>query len=121
GCDHSTRHRPRSDTAMPSGPTGVVSPAVVTSTWRILPRSTDIGGTERGRQRHPMCGTPRRHRPAARHAYRMSDAHYLVGLDLRGRRVVVVGAGSVAQRRLPRLLRAGADVDGRAPDGTPAG
>jgi len=50
----------------------------------------------------------------------MSDAHYLVGLDLRGRRVVVVGAGSVAQRRLPRLLRAGADVDVIAPEATPA-
>ena len=36
--------------------------------------------------------------------------HYLVGLNLAGRRVVVVGGGSVAQRRLGLLLRAGADV-----------
>ncbi len=35
---------------------------------------------------------------------------YLVGLRLAGRRVVVVGGGSVAQRRLPGLLSAGADV-----------
>ncbi|HEX2263338.1 MAG TPA: NAD(P)-dependent oxidoreductase, partial [Pseudonocardiaceae bacterium] len=33
---------------------------------------------------------------------------YLVGLDLAGRLVVVVGAGTVAQRRLPRLIAAGA-------------
>jgi uroporphyrin-III C-methyltransferase/precorrin-2 dehydrogenase/sirohydrochlorin ferrochelatase len=35
---------------------------------------------------------------------------YLAGLRLAGRRVVVVGGGSVAQRRLPALLRAGAAV-----------
>jgi uroporphyrin-III C-methyltransferase/precorrin-2 dehydrogenase/sirohydrochlorin ferrochelatase len=35
---------------------------------------------------------------------------YPVGLRLAGRRVVVVGGGSVAQRRLPALLAAGADV-----------
>ncbi len=43
----------------------------------------------------------------------MADAHsapYLAGLDLRGKRVVVIGAGSVAQRRLGRLLAARADV-----------
>ncbi|HYZ36009.1 MAG TPA: uroporphyrinogen-III C-methyltransferase [Pseudonocardiaceae bacterium] len=45
---------------------------------------------------------------------------YLVGLDLTGRRVVVVGAGAVAQRRLPRLLAAGADVLLVAPEATPA-
>jgi uroporphyrin-III C-methyltransferase / precorrin-2 dehydrogenase / sirohydrochlorin ferrochelatase len=45
---------------------------------------------------------------------------YLVGLDLSGRRVVVVGAGTVAQRRLPRLLATGADVLLVAPDATPA-
>lgn len=50
----------------------------------------------------------------------MSDAHYLVGLELRGRRVVVVGAGSVAQRRLPRLIRTGARIDVIAPEATPA-
>ncbi|HET9116719.1 MAG TPA: uroporphyrinogen-III C-methyltransferase [Pseudonocardiaceae bacterium] len=45
---------------------------------------------------------------------------YLVGLDLSGRRVVVVGAGTVAQRRLPRLIAAGADVLLLAPEATPA-
>lgn len=45
---------------------------------------------------------------------------YLVGLDLRGRRVVVVGAGTVVQRRLPVLLAAGADVHVIAPEATPA-
>ncbi len=45
---------------------------------------------------------------------------YLVGLDLAGRRVVVVGAGTVAQRRLPRLVAAGADVLLIAPSATPA-
>ncbi|MFK0293738.1 uroporphyrinogen-III C-methyltransferase [Streptomyces sp. NPDC090442] len=35
---------------------------------------------------------------------------YPVGLRLSGRRVVVLGAGQVAQRRLPALLAAGADV-----------
>lgn len=46
--------------------------------------------------------------------------HYLVGLDLAGRRVVVVGGGSVAQRRLPNLLAAGAEVEVIAIDPTPA-
>ncbi|MBD0020987.1 uroporphyrinogen-III C-methyltransferase [Gordonia pseudamarae] len=45
---------------------------------------------------------------------------YLAGLDLRGRRVVVVGGGSVAQRRLPNLIAAGADVVVVATDPTPA-
>lgn len=45
---------------------------------------------------------------------------YLVGLDLAGRRVVVVGAGTVAQRRLPRLVAADADVVLIAPAATPA-
>jgi uroporphyrin-III C-methyltransferase / precorrin-2 dehydrogenase / sirohydrochlorin ferrochelatase len=35
---------------------------------------------------------------------------YLLGLRLRGRRVVVVGGGGVATRRIPALLDAGADV-----------
>ncbi|WP_349258271.1 uroporphyrinogen-III C-methyltransferase [Stackebrandtia sp.] len=35
---------------------------------------------------------------------------YPMGLRLDGRRVLVVGGGSVAQRRIPRLLDAGADV-----------
>ncbi|HYB18215.1 MAG TPA: uroporphyrinogen-III C-methyltransferase [Streptosporangiaceae bacterium] len=35
---------------------------------------------------------------------------YLLGLRLRGRRVVVVGGGAVATRRVPALLDAGADL-----------
>jgi uroporphyrin-III C-methyltransferase/precorrin-2 dehydrogenase/sirohydrochlorin ferrochelatase len=45
---------------------------------------------------------------------------YLVGLDLTGRKVVVVGGGSVAQRRVAGLLTAGADVEVIAPEVTPA-
>jgi uroporphyrin-III C-methyltransferase/precorrin-2 dehydrogenase/sirohydrochlorin ferrochelatase len=40
----------------------------------------------------------------------MADQHYLVGLDLRDRLVVIIGGGSVVQRRVPRLLAAGARV-----------
>ncbi|MFY9846757.1 MAG: NAD(P)-dependent oxidoreductase, partial [Trebonia sp.] len=39
-----------------------------------------------------------------------ADEAYLLGLRLRGRRVLVAGGGSVAARRVPRLLTAGADV-----------
>ncbi len=49
-----------------------------------------------------------------------AEHHYLAGLDLTGRRVVVVGAGTVAQRRLPRLVGAGALVEVVAPQATPA-
>ncbi|AMO62013.1 uroporphyrinogen-III C-methyltransferase [Mycolicibacterium phlei] len=45
---------------------------------------------------------------------------YLVGLRLSGRKVVVVGAGSVAQRRLPLLVASGADVHVIAREATPA-
>jgi uroporphyrin-III C-methyltransferase/precorrin-2 dehydrogenase/sirohydrochlorin ferrochelatase len=44
---------------------------------------------------------------------------YLAGLRLEGRRVVVIGGGAVAQRRLPALLRAGAEVVLVAPAVTP--
>lgn len=44
---------------------------------------------------------------------------YLSGLDLRGRRVLVAGAGAVAARRLPALLRAGALVEVVAPEAEP--
>ena len=42
------------------------------------------------------------------------------GLRLAGRRVVVVGGGNVAQRRVPALLAAGADVVVVSPEVTPA-
>jgi uroporphyrin-III C-methyltransferase / precorrin-2 dehydrogenase / sirohydrochlorin ferrochelatase len=48
------------------------------------------------------------------------ERHYLVGLDLAGRRVLVVGAGAVAARRLPRLVAAGAEVLVVSPTATPA-
>ncbi|MEZ0364670.1 uroporphyrinogen-III C-methyltransferase [Mycobacterium sp. pUA109] len=50
----------------------------------------------------------------------MTDNPYLVGLRLAGKKVVVVGAGSVAQRRLGLLIASGAQVQiiGRA--ATPA-
>jgi uroporphyrin-III C-methyltransferase / precorrin-2 dehydrogenase / sirohydrochlorin ferrochelatase len=49
-----------------------------------------------------------------------SEPTYLAGLDLHGRRVVVVGGGSVAQRRLGLLVDAGADVLVISPVVTPA-
>ncbi|WP_370949258.1 uroporphyrinogen-III C-methyltransferase [Amycolatopsis sp. cg5] len=48
------------------------------------------------------------------------DPHYLSGLDLTGRRVVMVGGGTVAQRRLPRLVGAGARVEVVSPETTPS-
>ncbi|MGQ0576012.1 MAG: uroporphyrinogen-III C-methyltransferase [Pseudonocardia sp.] len=50
----------------------------------------------------------------------MGTDPYLAGLRLAGLRVVVVGGGSVAQRRLAGLLAAGADVELVAPQCTPA-
>ncbi|MGH3312627.1 MAG: uroporphyrinogen-III C-methyltransferase [Streptomyces sp.] len=57
--------------------------------------------------------------PAQPHAGTDHPA-YPVGLRLAGRRVVVVGGGTVAQRRLPTLLAAGADVLLVAPSATPS-
>ena len=50
----------------------------------------------------------------------MSDTAYLVGLRLTGRKVVVVGGGTVAQRRLPLLIANGADVHVITRSATPA-
>ncbi|WP_066363555.1 uroporphyrinogen-III C-methyltransferase [Herbidospora mongoliensis] len=47
-------------------------------------------------------------------------APYLLGLRLDGRRVLVVGGGRVAQRRIPALLDAGASVTLVSPSATPA-
>jgi uroporphyrin-III C-methyltransferase/precorrin-2 dehydrogenase/sirohydrochlorin ferrochelatase len=47
-------------------------------------------------------------------------APYLLGLRLDGRRVLVVGGGRVAQRRIPALLDAGACVTLVSPSVTPA-
>lgn len=53
----------------------------------------------------------------------MSSEHavpYPAGLILEGRRVVVVGGGRVAQRRVPALIAAGAKVEVVSPSLTPA-
>lgn len=50
----------------------------------------------------------------------MTENPYLVGLRLAGRKVVFVGAGSVAQRRLPLLVDSGAHVLVIAPHATPS-
>ncbi|AGB22804.1 uroporphyrinogen-III C-methyltransferase [Mycobacterium sp. JS623] len=49
-----------------------------------------------------------------------SDNAYLVGLRLTGKKVVVVGGGTVAQRRLPLLIANGADVHVITRSATPA-
>ncbi|MFJ6198684.1 uroporphyrinogen-III C-methyltransferase [Micromonospora sp. NPDC092111] len=50
----------------------------------------------------------------------MTGNPYPLGLRLAGRRVVVVGGGAVASRRVPALLDAGADLLLVAPELTPA-
>ncbi len=51
-----------------------------------------------------------------------TDDHHLypAGLRLSGRKVVVIGGGHVAQRRIPVLLAAGAVVEVISPETTPA-
>ncbi|MEU6849713.1 uroporphyrinogen-III C-methyltransferase [Actinacidiphila alni] len=51
---------------------------------------------------------------------RKDAAAYPVGLRLAGRRVVVIGGGQVAQRRLPALVSAGADIVLVSPTATPS-
>ena len=50
----------------------------------------------------------------------MSDNAYLAGLRLEGKKVIVVGGGSVAQRRLPLLIASRADVHVITRSATPA-
>ena len=50
----------------------------------------------------------------------MTENAYLVGLRLAGKKVVVVGGGTVAQRRLPLLVANGADVHVITRTATPA-
>ncbi len=50
----------------------------------------------------------------------MSENAYLVGLRLAGRKVVMIGGGTVAQRRVPVLISHGADVHVIARAATPA-
>ena len=48
------------------------------------------------------------------------ENNYLVGLNLSGRRVIVVGGGTVAQRRLSLLIASGADIHVISREVTPA-
>ncbi len=50
----------------------------------------------------------------------MTESPYLVGLRLAGKKVVVVGGGTVAQRRLPLLIASGANVHLVSRSATPA-
>jgi uroporphyrin-III C-methyltransferase/precorrin-2 dehydrogenase/sirohydrochlorin ferrochelatase len=50
----------------------------------------------------------------------VTESPYLVGLRLVGKKVVVVGGGTVAQRRLPLLIASGADVHVISRSATPA-
>ncbi|HRK48632.1 MAG TPA: NAD(P)-dependent oxidoreductase, partial [Nocardioides sp.] len=50
----------------------------------------------------------------------MDHPPYPAGLMLADRRVVVVGGGHVAQRRVPQLIAVGADVVVVSPEVTPA-
>ncbi|MCM2390463.1 uroporphyrinogen-III C-methyltransferase [Streptomyces albipurpureus] len=54
------------------------------------------------------------------HAHPSDHPAYPVGLRLAGRRVVVIGGGQVAQRRLPALIAAGADIVLVSPSATPS-
>src|SRR3712207_9466942 len=58
--------------------------------------------------------------PGWREDGRVDEPPYPGALRLAGRRVVVVGGGHVAQRRVPGLLAAGADVLVVSPRVTPA-
>ncbi|CPR12533.1 uroporphyrin-III C-methyltransferase [Mycobacterium bohemicum DSM 44277] len=50
----------------------------------------------------------------------MTESPYLAGLRLTGKKVVVLGGGNVAQRRLPLLIASGADVHVISRSATPA-
>ena len=50
----------------------------------------------------------------------MTESPYLAGLRMAGKKVVVVGGGSVAQRRLPLLIASGANVHVISRSATPA-
>ncbi|MGW6390866.1 uroporphyrinogen-III C-methyltransferase [Streptomyces sp. NPDC055103] len=56
----------------------------------------------------------------AEHTENATHPAYPVGLRLAGRRVVVLGGGQVAQRRLPALIAAGAEITLISPSATPS-
>ncbi len=51
----------------------------------------------------------------------VSENAYLVGLRLAGKKVVMIGGGTVAQRRVPVLIRSGARCPRHRPGGHPGG
>lgn len=65
---------------------------------------------------HNGAVTPQPDHPEAPHDF----PTYPAGLRLAGRRVVVVGGGNVAQRRVPTFIAAGADIHLVSPQVTPA-
>lgn len=58
--------------------------------------------------------------PATNQGWPGGSPTYLAGLLLTGRRVVVVGGGAVAARRVPKLLEAGARVVLISPEAAPS-
>lgn len=78
---------------------------------------TGAAGPHDGRMtRPPEFRETGAHRAAA--DQETNHSPYLAGLRLAGRRVVVLGAGVVATRRIPVLLEAGAEVQVIAPHAT---
>ncbi|MFI5804020.1 uroporphyrinogen-III C-methyltransferase [Streptomyces sp. NPDC051561] len=67
----------------------------------------------------PTAGDPTGPTPAEPAAGESTPA-YPVGLRLTNRRTVVLGGGQVAQRRLPALIAAGADITLISPSATPS-
>jgi uroporphyrin-III C-methyltransferase/precorrin-2 dehydrogenase/sirohydrochlorin ferrochelatase len=68
----------------------------------------------------PHDDAPRQPQPEPAGHHGTQHPAYPVGLRLSGRRVVVVGGGQVAQRRLPALIAAGADIVLVSPSATPS-
>src|SRR5690606_1347670 len=115
------RSGPRPPSRPPAGPSRT------TPGGRTRPRPRSAGGaqpsdTPAAPPAHAVKSA--RQGPAAPHTRsRTAMAEhpaYPVGLRLTGRRVVVLGGGQVAQRRLPALIAAGADVRLVSPEVTPS-
>lgn len=68
----------------------------------------------------PGTGVPHNGRVNAHGGSSEDFPTYPAGLRLAGRRVLVVGGGNVAQRRVPTLIAAGAEVHVVSPEVTPA-